>query len=77
MKKDRFGSASFRLKAGLRTFRFWRWLIRFIGVIGAATVPWRLCAFTRNGLSYSGGGSRQGAKTQRPPRRNAHYYGAI
>src|SRR6266540_1678598 len=33
MKKDRFGSASFRLKAGLRTFRFWRWLIRFIGVI--------------------------------------------
>jgi putative ABC transport system permease protein len=33
MKKDRFGSASFRLKAGLRTFRFWRWLIRFMGVI--------------------------------------------
>src|SRR5262250_2720229 len=33
MNKDRFGSASFRLKAGLRTFRFWRWLIRFIGVI--------------------------------------------
>jgi putative ABC transport system permease protein len=33
MKKDRFGSAIFRLKAGLRTFRFWRWLIRFIGVI--------------------------------------------
>src|SRR5215510_1734639 len=33
MKKDRFDSASFRLKAGLRTFRFWRWLIRFIGVI--------------------------------------------
>src|SRR5262245_26884187 len=33
MKKDRFGSASFRLKTGLRTFRFWRWLIRFIGVI--------------------------------------------
>jgi putative ABC transport system permease protein len=33
MKKDRFGSASFRLKAGLRTFRFCRWLIRFIGVI--------------------------------------------
>src|SRR5215510_10956044 len=33
MKKDRFNSASFRLKAGLRTFRFWRWLIRFIGVI--------------------------------------------
>jgi len=39
MKKDRFGSASFRLKAGLRTFRFWRWLIRFIVVIGAATLP--------------------------------------
>ena len=33
MKKDRFGSASFRLKAGLRTFRFCRWLIRFIGAI--------------------------------------------
>src|SRR5262252_10526781 len=33
MKKDRFGSSSFRLKAGLRTFRFCRWLIRFIGVI--------------------------------------------
>jgi predicted permease len=33
MKKDRFGSAIFRLKAGLRTFRFWFWLIRFIGVI--------------------------------------------
>src|SRR5262245_16174116 len=33
MKKDRFGWARFRLKAGLRTFRFWRWLIRFIGVI--------------------------------------------
>ena len=33
MKKDRFGSARFRLKAGLRTFRFWRWLITFIGVI--------------------------------------------
>src|SRR5215468_11349944 len=33
MKKDRFGSARFRLKAGLRTFRFWFWLIRFIGVI--------------------------------------------
>src|SRR5499427_5053920 len=33
MKKDRFGSASFRLKAGLRTFRFWFWLIKFIGVI--------------------------------------------
>jgi MacB-like periplasmic core domain len=33
MKKGSFGSGSFRLKAGLRTFRFWRWLIRFIGVI--------------------------------------------
>src|SRR5499425_3614027 len=33
MNKDRFGSASFRLKAGLRTFRFWRWLVRLIGVI--------------------------------------------
>src|SRR5262245_6038841 len=33
MKTDRFGSASFRLKAGIRTFHFWRWLIRFIGVI--------------------------------------------
>src|SRR5262245_42963020 len=33
MKKDLFSSASFRLKAGLRTFRFWRRLIRFIGVI--------------------------------------------
>jgi predicted permease len=33
MKKDRFGSASFRLKAGLRTFRFRLWLIRVIGVI--------------------------------------------
>src|SRR5262245_6946691 len=33
MKKDRFGSARFRLKAGLRTFRFWFWLIKFIGVI--------------------------------------------
>ena len=40
MKKDRFGSASFRLKAGLRTFRFWLWLIRVIGVI----VPRRLRA---------------------------------
>src|SRR5262245_39512501 len=40
MKKDRFGSASFRLKAGLRTFRFWIWLIRIIGVI----VPRRLRA---------------------------------
>jgi putative ABC transport system permease protein len=33
MKKDRFSSASFRLKGALRTFRFWRWLITFIGVI--------------------------------------------
>src|SRR5262245_4173158 len=40
MKKDRFGSARFRLKAGLRTFRFWRWVIRVIGVI----VPRRLRA---------------------------------
>src|SRR5215467_3079403 len=40
MKKDRLGSASFRLKAGLRTFRFWLWLIAFIGVI----VPRRLRA---------------------------------
>jgi len=40
MKKDRFGSARFRLKAGLRTFRFWLWLIRVIGVI----VPRRLRA---------------------------------
>ena len=40
MKKDRFGSASFRLKAGLRTFRLWLWLIRIIGV----TVPLRLRA---------------------------------
>src|SRR5215813_11009211 len=38
MKKDRFGSAGFRLKAGLRTFRFWLWLIALIGVI----VPRRL-----------------------------------
>src|SRR5499427_5836723 len=40
MKKDRFGSASFRLKAGLRTFRFWLWLIKFVGLI----VPRRLRA---------------------------------
>src|SRR5262245_66391309 len=40
MKKDRFGSATFRLKAGLRTFRFWIWLIALIGVI----VPRRLRA---------------------------------
>src|SRR5262245_48945079 len=38
MKKDRFGSARFRLKAGLRTFRFWLWLIALVGVI----VPRRL-----------------------------------
>jgi predicted permease len=40
VKKDRFGSASFRLKAGLRTFRFWLWLIALVGVI----VPRRLRA---------------------------------
>jgi len=40
MKKDRFGSARFRLKAGLRTFRFWLWLVRAVGVI----VPRRLRA---------------------------------
>src|SRR5262250_2852294 len=40
MKKDRFGSARFRLKAGLRPFRFWLWLVRVIGVI----VPRRLRA---------------------------------
>src|SRR5262245_12190737 len=40
MKKDRFGSARSRLKAGLRTFRFRLWLIRVIGVI----VPRRLRA---------------------------------
>src|SRR5215468_11845029 len=40
MKKDRFGSARFRLKAGLRTLRFWLSLIRAIGVI----VPRRLRA---------------------------------
>src|SRR5215510_7719561 len=40
MKNDRFNSALFRLKAGLRTFRFWLWLIRAIGVI----VPLRLRA---------------------------------
>src|SRR5215467_12723715 len=40
MKKDRFNSTRFRLKAGLRTFRFWLWLIRAIGVI----VPLRLRA---------------------------------
>jgi putative ABC transport system permease protein len=43
MKKDRFGSASFRLKAVLRTFRFWIWLIALIGVI----VPRRLRAHWR------------------------------
>jgi predicted permease len=40
MKKDRFGSASYRIKAVLRTFRFWLWLIRVVGVI----VPRRLRA---------------------------------
>src|SRR5215510_14140922 len=40
MKKDRFGSASSRLKAGLRTFPFWLWLIALVGVI----VPRRLRA---------------------------------
>ncbi|HEV2666040.1 MAG TPA: hypothetical protein VG324_14065, partial [Blastocatellia bacterium] len=40
MKNDRFNSARFRLKAGLRTFRFWLWMIRTIGVI----VPRRLRA---------------------------------
>src|SRR5262245_48134431 len=40
MKKDRFGSASFRLKAGLQAFRLWLWLIRLIG----ALVPRRLRA---------------------------------
>src|SRR5262245_30441758 len=33
MKKDPFGSARFRLKAGLRTFPFRIWLIRAVGVI--------------------------------------------
>src|SRR5262245_42436830 len=40
MKNDRFSSTRIRLKAGLRTFRFWLWLIRLIGVI----VPRRLRA---------------------------------
>jgi putative ABC transport system permease protein len=40
VKKDRFCLASFRLKAGLRTFRFWLWLIALVGVI----VPRRLRA---------------------------------
>jgi predicted permease len=40
MKKHRFGSARFRLKAGLRTFRFWLCLIRAVGVL----VPRRLRA---------------------------------
>jgi len=40
MKNDHFSSARFRLKAGLRTFRFWLWLIRVVGVI----VPRRLRA---------------------------------
>ena len=40
MKKHRISSTRFRLKAGLRTFRFWLWLIRVVGVI----VPRRLRA---------------------------------
>src|SRR5262245_6554414 len=40
MKKNRYSLNIFRLKAGLRTFRFWLWLIRVIGVI----VPRRLRA---------------------------------
>jgi predicted permease len=44
MKNDRFSSARFRLKAGLRTFRFWLWLIRAVGVI----VPRRLRADWRH-----------------------------
>jgi predicted permease len=40
MKNCRFNPARCRLKAGLRTFRFWLWLIRAIGVI----VPRRLRA---------------------------------
>src|SRR5262245_45093107 len=40
MKKHRINPTRFRLKAGLRTFRFWLWLIRTIGVI----VPRRLRA---------------------------------
>src|SRR5262245_6255525 len=40
MKNDRFNSARFRLKSGLRTFRFWLWLIAIVGVI----VPRRLRA---------------------------------
>jgi len=40
MRNDRFSSARFRLKAELRTLRFWLWLIRVIGVI----VPRRLRA---------------------------------
>jgi predicted permease len=40
MKKDRFGTTSFRRKAGLRTFRFWLWVVHVIGVI----VPRRLRA---------------------------------
>jgi len=40
VKKDRFDPAGFRLKAGIRTFRFCIWLIRVIGVI----VPQRLRA---------------------------------
>jgi hypothetical protein len=37
----------------------------------------RLGALASNWLLYLGAGSRQGAKAQRPPRRNAHNYGAI
>src|SRR5215475_2528545 len=44
MKKDRFNLARFRLKAGLRTFRFWLWLVRAVGVI----VPRRLRADWRH-----------------------------
>jgi hypothetical protein len=35
--------------------------------------PLRLCAFARYGPPYSGGDSRQGAKTQRPRRRNLSF----
>src|SRR5690349_6069144 len=40
VKKDRYILRVFRLKAGLRTFRFWLWLIALIGAI----VPRRLRA---------------------------------
>src|SRR5215510_312105 len=52
MKKDRFNSASFRLKAGLRTFRFWRWLIRFIGVIVPRRFPFLAKAGAEAELEY-------------------------